>query len=325
MTSSNTITVTTQDELDKALTDHRWDDTVTILIKAPWHSPVTVKLSTAGELIVDAGGRVRSVLDGGLVDSVRDGGLVDSVLDGGRVRSVRAGGRVDSVRAGGRVDSVLDGGRVRSVRAGGRVDSVRAGGRVDSVLDGGRVDSVLDGGRVRSVLDGGRVRSAAGTSIIHLYAGATLTRAGSHTAVYLHDAKVTVTGGHLIDVTDINQRDAAAWCAYHAVHVDDEGLAHLYKAVDDTLHAGHDHYLTQYPLGELVTDPRWRDDHECGGGLHVCPTPVMARDHYLAATRFLEITVSVNDLRPIDSTKCKAPAVTVLREVTLDGDPIEAA
>ena len=58
--------------------------------------------------------------------------------------------------------------------------------------------------------------------------------------------------------------------------------------------------------------------------LHTCPTPRMARDHYRAATRYLEVSVPLADLRPIDDTKAKSPTVTVVREVTIDGDEVTA-
>jgi hypothetical protein len=108
------------------------------------------------------------------------------------------------------------------------------------------------------------------------------------------------------------------------VDVDDDGNAHLFKAVDDDLAAGHSYRLTQYTIGQSVTAPDWFDNNDCGQGLHVCPTAVQAHEHFPAATRFVEVTVPVADLRPIDRHKCKAQTVLVLREVDVHGRPLPA-
>ncbi|WIY84303.1 hypothetical protein [Propionimicrobium sp. PCR01-08-3] len=38
----------------------------------------------------------------------------------------------------------------------------------------------------------------------------------------------------------------------------------------------------------------------------------------------IEVTAPVNSIRPIDPTKCKSPTVHVLREVDIDGEPVQA-
>ncbi|MDA8440460.1 MAG: hypothetical protein M0Z51_16600, partial [Propionibacterium sp.] len=183
--------------------------------------------------------------------------------------------------------------------------------------------SVGGSARVGSVGGSASVDRAAGTSVVHLYRGGTLTRAGAYVAVYLHHSKVTYTGGHVIDVSALDECDPQTWCDLLGVTIDDQGLAHLFKAVDAQLVAGHSYRPTTYTIGSTITDPRWRDDHDCGGGLHTCPTTFQARSHYTSAARFLEVTVPVTDLRPIDPTKAKSRQVTVLREVDEFGDPIE--
>ncbi|ROR95491.1 hypothetical protein EDD28_0044 [Salana multivorans] len=162
-----------------------------------------------------------------------------------------------------------------------------------------------------------------GFSTAHAHDRSTV-KGGTYTAVFIHCARVTVDGGVIIDLTSINQLDPATWVELHA-DVDDDGMVHPFKAVDGDLYAGHAYYLTQYPIGETITDPRWRDDNACGGGLHVSPTPRHARDHYWEAERFLEVVVPLADIRPIDETKIKAESLTILREVDIDGNPIEVA
>jgi hypothetical protein len=194
----------------------------------------------------------------------------------------------------------------------GSASVVRVGGSA-------RVDWVGGSARVDWVGGSARVGRAAGTSTVHLYAGGTLTEAGRYVAVFLHHKRVTVAGGHLIDVSDLDEHDPRDWADLTGTHIDEHGLAHLYKAVDDELRSAQ---RFAYPIGQTVTDPQWRDNNSCGGGLHLCPTPHQAKAHYSGATRFLEITVPLDTLRPIDKTKAKAPTVTVLREVDLAGDPV---
>ena len=132
-----------------------------------------------------------------------------------------------------------------------------------------------------------------------------------------------MTGGVVIDIASLDQRDPRTWCELHGVTIDDDGNTHLYKAVDDNLTAGHSWTPTAYALG---SDPRcseWLDNNSCGFGLHACPTAWQARDHYSAATRYLEVTAPLDSIRPIDATKCKAPTVHVLREVDLNMRPVE--
>ena len=148
--------------------------------------------------------------------------------------------------------------------------------------------------------------------------GSATVEAASYVAVHLFSARATVTGGVVIDIASLNQNDPRTWCELHGVMVDDDGNAHLYKAVDDNLTAGHSWTPTAYTLG---SDPRcneWLANNCCGFGLHICPTAWQALDHYAEATRYLEVTAPLGSLRPIDATKCKAPTVHVLREVDLN-------
>ncbi|MDI9627171.1 MAG: hypothetical protein QM286_01270, partial [Acidobacteriota bacterium] len=163
---------------------------------------------------------------------------------------------------------------------------------------------------------------AHGSATVQAHDSATV-RASAWVAIHLHSAHATVAGRHIIDVTGLDLQDPATWCAYHGVQVDDDGRARLYKAVDDNLAAGHAWQPTTYPVGQTVTAPDWRDDNSCGHGLHVCPRPAQARDHYHEATRYLEVAVPVDQLRPIDDSKAKAPEVYVVREVDLSGRPVE--
>jgi hypothetical protein len=120
--------------------------------------------------------------------------------------------------------------------------------------------------------------------------------------------------------------DPAVWAEHHGVAVSvEDGTALLYKALDDELMAGQDHGRpTVYALGETVACADWRADNDCGGGLHLSPTPHQAKRYRTSATRFVEVAVALADLRPIlDSTpKCKVASCRVLREVDIHMRPV---
>ena len=165
---------------------------------------------------------------------------------------------------------------------------------------------------------------AYGSATVRAYGSATV-RASAYVAVHLHSARVTLSGGVVIDVTRLDLTDPQTWAEYTGATVIDDTVT-LYKAVDADLHAGHGYRLTAYPVGEDVTASDWRDDHDCGRGLHASPHPHQALSYAPAATRMLEVTVPLADLRPIPggAAKAKARTVHVVREVTLDGAPLPA-
>ena len=86
-------------------------------------------------------------------------------------------------------------------------------------------------------------------------------------------------------------------------------------------------YGFDYSPGSKLGAPDWRDDNECGGGLHFGPTPRHAREYNLTANRYVEVGVQVADLRPILGGTAKAKArrvVRACREVDIDGRPVSS-
>ena len=166
--------------------------------------------------------------------------------------------------------------------------------------------------------------TACDSSTVTAYGSSTVT-ARSGVAVHLHDGKAKVEGGVVIDHTTEWGMTPAQWCDYHGVRVE-SGIAYVYKAVDGewTTDRGSD-----YSPGATPEAPNWRDDRECGHGLHFSPTPAQALSYYCGATKFVRVGVSLDTLRPIygGTAKCKAPRVVVpcvevdldMREVALLG------
>jgi hypothetical protein len=161
------------------------------------------------------------------------------------------------------------------------------------------------------------------SATVQAYDSATV-RAGSHVAVQLHSDRARITGGVTIDHSALDLRDVDQWVDYHAVERDlPRDAVILFKAVSPDLHAGEAYGRpTRYAVGSTVTAADWRDDFECGGGLHLSPTPDQAAAYRNSeATRFLKVSTPLAGVRPIGD-KCKVRTLAVLAEVDINGDEI---
>lgn len=147
-------------------------------------------------------------------------------------------------------------------------------------------------------------------------------KAGAFVSVYIASEDAEVDGGVQILCEPAKTMEPDKWCAFNLVEVDSDGMAHLYKVTDD-------HGLSEhggvYVVGQTIDDTdNWVDDRECGHGLHASPTPEMARTYCkrITGVRFFEVTCPVSELRPLDTDKCKAPRLHVLREVNEYGEAL---
>ena len=155
--------------------------------------------------------------------------------------------------------------------------------------------------------------------------GSSSVVASKFTAVHLHSASATVSGGVVIDITALDLTGLADWAEYHGVTVEG-GEVIVYKAVDDDLRSGRGF---AYPIGETVVCHDWRAEAECGNGLHLSPSPTQACAYFREATRFLRCAVPVGELVIIDgeythmTPKLKAKTVRVICEVDVHGREIK--
>ena len=310
------IRVKTQEELDVALANPEYTyPTHTIVIDSP-----------AGVWLTVADSRGKDVQVKGISTVEARGSAMVEAWDRATVRAwgistVRAWGSA-TVRAWGSAtvrawgSATVRAWGISTVRAWGSA-TVEAWDRATVEARGSAMVRAWDRATVEA-WDRATVR-AWGSATVEAWDRATVL-AGTCVAVRVHSQAVSHQGGVIIDMTAINADDPKTWCAMQLVEVDDDRQAHLYKALDEELNAGHGYRLTQYPIGQVVDDTEhWVDNNECGDGLHASPTPWLAKLHYTDASRFVEVCCPVEDLRPIDDSKAKAPRFRVLREVTLDG------
>ena len=169
---------------------------------------------------------------------------------------------------------------------------------------------------------------ASGSATVRASGSATVRASGSATveaskwvAVHLHSALATVDGGVVIDVSALDLDDLATWIAYHGATVTDGALT-AFKAVGDDWQTGRKGWV--YAPGETVVAEDWDGKPECGGGLHLYLTPRTSRDYYSAATRYVECLIDMSEAVVVDRDKVKARSVRVVREVTIDGEPVTA-
>ena len=144
------------------------------------------------------------------------------------------------------------------------------------------------------------------------------------TVAWKKSVDATITGtGHVIDMTAIDLSKREDWTKYTGALVDEDGQIHLYKAVDDNLESAYSKDKFAYTVGSIVEPEWWEDNNFCGNGIHLCPSPQHARDHFPDATRFLEVTCDAATFVPIDTSKIKTAQAYVLREVDICGTPLK--
>lgn len=168
---------------------------------------------------------------------------------------------------------------------------------------------------------------ASGMCVVYVCENATVW-AGSHVTVYKETRfgpfRGKVKGGRVVVKRDADEMTSEQWCRAALIHVDDDGMAHLFKATDSE---GVSHRGGVYRVGEVVDDSaNWKADHFFGGGLHVSPSPSMAlvrsQLDESRGVRFFEVTCHVSELVSVSDDVCKAPRLRVVREVDAWGDPL---
>jgi len=168
---------------------------------------------------------------------------------------------------------------------------------------------------------------ASGMCVVYARENATVW-AGSIVTVYKETRfgpfRGHVQGGRVVVKRDADEMTSEQWCRAALVHVDEDGMAHLFKATDSE---GVSHRGGVYRVGEVVDDSaNWKDDRFFGGGLHVSPSPsqALARSQLdeWKGVRFFEVTCPVSELVSVADDVCKAPRLRVVREVDSWGEPL---
>lgn len=174
--------------------------------------------------------------------------------------------------------------------------------------------------------DDARVR-ASGMCVVYARENATVW-AGSMVTVYKETRfgpfRGCVQGGRVVVKRDADEMTGEQWCRAALVHVDEDGLAHLFKVTDRD---GMSHRGGVYRVGEVVDDSEnWMGDRFFGGGLHVSPSPsqalVRSQLDESRGVRFFEVTCPVSELVSIADDVCKAPRLRVVCEVDAWGEPL---
>ena len=163
------------------------------------------------------------------------------------------------------------------------------------------------------------------SSTVTAYDSASVT-ASTYVAVHLHSTRVTHTGGVIIDCTTIDETDPDTWGDYHGAQVED-GTVTLYKCLPQNLTSGTSlGRPTVWPTSGDIECDDFKATDECGHGLHLSPTPGHAWAYLSDEShpRFLEVTAPLDDIVPITggTAKCKVGSCTVVREVDVMGRPV---
>lgn len=172
-------------------------------------------------------------------------------------------------------------------------------------------------------------------AVVHVHDAAVVHVHGQYVTVISHSSNHA--GGRVIDLSGLDLSDARQWAAYHCVHLDDDGMLTLYKAVPADRTTGREYgHEVAWPTEGRVECEDWDPVPNCGGGLHLSPVPRQAArymddDKVHAGARFLECRVPVDQIIPLSldtpptTPKAKAPWVQVVREVTIDGVNVDGS
>jgi hypothetical protein len=331
----STRTVTTQAELDAALAKR----VSTIIIDSP--RGVWLTISDSGSATVRASGSATvRAWDSATVrasDSATVAAWGSATVRASDSATVEAGWDSATVRAWGSATVEAWGsatveasglGHRRGVGLGHRpgVGHRRAWGSATvRASDSATVEA--SGSATVRASDSATVR-AWGSATVEAWGSATVEASGSATvraskwvAVHLFSARATVSGGVVIDVSALDLDELDTWAEYHGATVTDGALT-AYKAVGDDWQTDRKGWV--YAPGATVTADDWDAKPECGGGLHLCLTPRKSRGYYSAATRYVECLIDMSEAVVVDRDKVKARSVRVVREVTIDGEPVTA-
>jgi hypothetical protein len=154
--------------------------------------------------------------------------------------------------------------------------------------------------------------------------GSATVEATPYVAIHVASKHANVTGGVQIVVPDLTV--PANWCAYNGL-TNDAGLTVVYKALDDDWRGQRKTDVTYEP-GSMPEAPDWDPDptRECGGGLHACASPRIAkREYHPTATRFVAIPVGLDDMVLVGERPNKVRfrnAAGPIVEVDIDGKPV---
>jgi hypothetical protein len=169
---------------------------------------------------------------------------------------------------------------------------------------------------------GNATMRGSGNATMRGYDNATM-RGGPYVTIYrLNGHRGTVSGtAHVITPPNLTGCDAATWLSYHGIEPDENGIVTLFKALDDkwSTDRGFDYSPSATPEA-----PDWKPNHECGGGLHLSPTPVHAMAYHTDATKFAACPVQADEISVIDQQKIKARRIVApgCRPVDIDGQPL---
>ena len=195
---------------------------------------------------------------------------------------------------------------------------------LDAALAAGIIDLLIDrpDGATPLDIENKKVRLWGNSSAI--LRGNSSADLKKFTVAWKKSVDATITGtGHVIDMSAVDLSNPDEWVEYVGANVDEEGQVHLYKAVDDNLESAYSKDKFAYEIGSIVEPEWWEDNNFCGNGIHLCPSPQHARDHFPDATRFLEVTCDAATFIPIDTSKIKTAQAYVLREVDICGTPLK--
>jgi hypothetical protein len=257
-----------------------------------------------------SGGTIQYV-EGGTIQSV-EGGTIQRV-SGGTIQYVE-GGTIQSV-SGGTIQSVSDG-TIQRV-SGGTIQSVsdgtiqRVSGGTIQRVSGGTIQRV-SGGTIQSV-SGGTIQYIWGNSTINIFSNTDIQKAMLPAVlIFRNGFRQKISG----NATKVYQKKES-YTKQNFVDLFKKGKLILYKSVNPETECDFFTGKIKYETGKTVGCPDWDSNanRQCGGGLHLSPTPAMALSYNQGKIKVCEVKIKNFVVYSKDITKVRCKEVTVIGDL----------
>ena len=322
--------VKSQEEYDVIPPDYAGE----IIIDAPPNSPLCINTTPKGATVNIAGyTQIHQVYGSAQINEVYDSAQIRDVCGSAQINVVCGAARIRDVCGLAQIHQVYGSAQISNVYGSAQINVVCGAARIINVYDSAQIRIVCGSARITQVYGLARINVVCGAArIINVYDSAQINWIGGLSFVNIRSNNVAVRRARqqalisLVDcVIEINTSPEVViarrttnysftpvdYTAVHEENVLPDGRILLYKSVtaEDT-----DFCTGQIKYEGTVECPDWDPnlERQCGGGLHLSPTPQQALDYNQG--KILECAVALEDfvVYKTDLSKVRCRQVEVL-------------
>ena len=276
-----TIEVRTQAEWDAL--EKEYNETVKIVVSGEFNR---IDTTPVGAVVVLSGSAK--------IDYVSGSAKIDYVYGSAKIGSVYDSAKIGSVSDSAKIGSVYDSAKIGSVSGSAKIDSVYGSAKIDYVSGSAKIGSVYDSAKIGSVSDSAKIGYVSGQCVVSINSkNVEIGQVGLFSVIIMWGVlskigKVAKTATVVKKkITDVSNKMISE-C------LEREGELYIfYKSVNPVTSC--DFYTGKIKYEGDVIAPDWdsSQEKECGGGLHVSPTPGQALSYNRG--KLLRVGVKLKD------------------------------